>query len=145
MKGTGLGLPLSRKLAELLGGSIRLQSEAGVGSTFSVRLPRTTDPSSRRKIELSAGRPPADESQDAFAAACLSSMMRTSLAIWFESCCPHLPAEVQEARSGAEGIQICTGASTVDLIVLDLVDAGHLGISSDCDNSKTIPLLVIFL
>jgi signal transduction histidine kinase/DNA-binding response OmpR family regulator len=38
-KGTGLGLPLSRKLAELLGGSVGLVSEPGVGSTFSVTIP----------------------------------------------------------------------------------------------------------
>ena len=38
LKGTGLGLPLSRKLAELLGGSIRLRSQVGVGSHFSVRI-----------------------------------------------------------------------------------------------------------
>jgi signal transduction histidine kinase len=38
-KGTGLGLPLCRKLAELLGGKIELESEVGVGSKFSVTLP----------------------------------------------------------------------------------------------------------
>nr|VFJ58396.1 MAG: Signal transduction histidine kinase [Candidatus Kentron sp. FM]VFJ58806.1 MAG: Signal transduction histidine kinase [Candidatus Kentron sp. FM]VFK11548.1 MAG: Signal transduction histidine kinase [Candidatus Kentron sp. FM] len=37
--GTGLGLTISRKLAELLGGRIHLTSETGTGSTFSLLLP----------------------------------------------------------------------------------------------------------
>lgn len=39
LKGTGLGRPLSRKLAELLGGHLSLQSELGIGSTFSATIP----------------------------------------------------------------------------------------------------------
>lgn len=38
-RGTGLGLPLCRNLAHLLGGRISLQSELGKGSTFFVRVP----------------------------------------------------------------------------------------------------------
>ena len=38
-KGSGLGLPLSRKLAELLGGNVRVESELGVGSTFVAVIP----------------------------------------------------------------------------------------------------------
>lgn len=38
-KGTGLGLPLSKKFAELLGGNISVKSELGVGSTFYASIP----------------------------------------------------------------------------------------------------------
>lgn len=39
VKGTGLGLPLSRKLAELLGGSVSVTSVLGTGSTFTASIP----------------------------------------------------------------------------------------------------------
>src|SRR6185295_6490448 len=39
VKGTGLGLPLCRRLATVLGGAITLESSPGVGSAFTVRLP----------------------------------------------------------------------------------------------------------
>ena len=56
VKGTGLGLPLSRKLAEFLGGSVAVESELGAGSTFSVTLPRVyRDPSAP---EVSIAFPP---------------------------------------------------------------------------------------
>src|SRR6185436_6939771 len=41
VKGTGLGLPLCRKLAEVLGGSVKVTSRPGVGSTFSATIPVT--------------------------------------------------------------------------------------------------------
>ncbi len=38
-KGTGLGLPLSRRLAELLGGTLTVESKPFIGSTFTATIP----------------------------------------------------------------------------------------------------------
>jgi len=48
VKGTGLGLPLSKKLATFLGGSVEVQSELGRGSTFALRIPRNFPDSTRK-------------------------------------------------------------------------------------------------
>ena len=65
LQGTGIGLVISRRLAELMGGSIRVKSVPGEGSSFILKLPKAIDPDTvplvARRPRSPAGRlPPPD-------------------------------------------------------------------------------------
>jgi signal transduction histidine kinase/HAMP domain-containing protein len=59
--GTGLGLVVTRRFCQMMGGDIAVESEYGVGSTFTIRLPTTVaerqvDPIARRSEDESNGK-----------------------------------------------------------------------------------------
>ncbi|VFM98235.1 MAG: Signal transduction histidine kinase [Candidatus Kentron sp. G] len=62
--GTGLGLTISRKLAELLGGRIHLTSETGTGSIFSLLLPTVQHSETQTKGVLVQSIPRLDNPDD---------------------------------------------------------------------------------
>ena len=60
--GTGLGLPISRRFCQLMGGDITVESTVGEGSTFTIRLPLEVKETTG-ELEVAAEPPPAVTSE----------------------------------------------------------------------------------
>ena len=54
-EGTGLGLPISRRLAEMLQGVLEVASETGKGSTFRLVLPASAEATTQRRVAAEGG------------------------------------------------------------------------------------------
>lgn len=103
-QGTGMGMPIVKSLIELMGGTIEISSEVGVGSTFNVQIPLDIDKNPRARER-------ADEQADS----CSLAGMNVLLAEDNE-----LNAEIAQALLESEGIVVtraANGNETVDLYV----------------------------
>lgn len=54
-QGTGMGMPIVKSLIELMGGTIEISSEVGVGSTFNVQIPLDIDKNPQARADTVEG------------------------------------------------------------------------------------------
>ena len=65
--GTGLGLYLSRRLAEAMSGNLRVESKYKEGSTFYLEIPRMSSSEAKQRLESAEAENPEDKTQDPLA------------------------------------------------------------------------------
>ncbi|HKO89406.1 MAG TPA: response regulator, partial [Burkholderiales bacterium] len=140
VKGTGLGLPLCRRLAELMGGSVRVQSRLGQGSTFFIRVPLhyqdpnkpTTFETQRQHAHAFSGRALIIDDSDS------TRYVLRKLLVDFD---------VIEAADGLEGLNTAL-ALLPDLIFLDLNMPGLDGYSvlnrlREGQATREVPVIIV--
>lgn len=121
-RGTGLGLPLSRRLAQLLGGTITLESTPGIGSTFQVRIPARYEDLQPPAAPEESG-PPAAAVGSEILIVDDDSSARYVLRHVLES----LGCRVTEAESGEEALRL-VARNAPAAIVTDLIMPGMDGL-----------------
>jgi signal transduction histidine kinase len=135
-KGTGLGLPLTRKLAELLGGEVGVRSAPGVGSTFWAEVP----------VRYDSGAP-AGPAADAPRLRVLVVDDDDTARYTVASFATRPGSDIMEAQNGTDGIAMAQ-AEHPDVILLDLMMPGIGGhevlqrLKSD-PATASIPVIIV--
>lgn len=101
-QGTGMGMPIVKSLIDMMGGTIEISSEVGVGSTFNVQIPLDIDKN-----------PQAREGADEQAISCSLAGMNVLLAEDNE-----LNAEIAQALLESEGIVVTCAADGNEAVEL---------------------------
>jgi PAS domain S-box-containing protein len=120
-EGAGLGLAISRQLAERMGGTIGVVSDVGIGSTFIFEIPLRVSPSAHAE--------PHPPLQFAGLKALVVGSHPISRLIVVEMC-GLLGMQVDEAASGEEGLRMAAAGNSYRLICLDDVLAEMDGVAT---------------
>ena len=145
--GTGLGMAISRKLVEKMGGTITFESEKGVGTTFVIRVPFqiNTDRSNKPEIEKKS------EVSIRGLHILLAEDNELNMEI-SEFVLRNEGADVTKAWNGQEAVELFRKSKVgeFDVILMDIMmpikngyEAARLIRSLDREDAKTIPIIAM--
>ncbi|AJY44629.1 PAS domain-containing hybrid sensor histidine kinase/response regulator [Martelella endophytica] len=115
--GSGLGLAISRRLVELMGGEIGVESEPGRGSRFFLHLPPLTAPD-EAESEADVEPPPADPGPKTPLSVLIVEDNETNRFVAREMLSRY-GCQVSEARDGIEGVEAAE-KTRFDVIFMDI-------------------------
>ena len=111
--GTGLGLTISNRLAEILGGEISVESEENVGTCFYVKLPY------EKSIQLNSQKEAIDINYDWEGKKILIVDDEKNNYAYFKATLEKTKAELLWAQNGLEAISMCESIN-IDIVLMDI-------------------------
>ena len=145
--GTGLGMAISKKLVEEMGGTITFESEKGVGTTFVIRVPFKIDPDADKREE------PKNVSEKSIKGlhVLLAEDNELNMEI-AEFVLQNEGAEVTKAWNGQETVELFRKSESgeFDVILMDIMmpvmngyEATKMIRSLDREDAKKIPIIAM--
>ena len=145
--GTGLGMAISRKLVEKMGGTITFESEKGVGTTFVIRVPFKIDPDADKREEQK------DVSEKSIKGLHILLAEDNELNMEIaEFMLQNEGADVIKAWNGQEAVELFRNSEPgeFDVILMDIMmpvmngyEATKMIRSLDREDAKTIPIIAM--
>ena len=145
--GTGLGMPITKKLVEKMGGTISFESEEGAGTTFVIRIPFRIDTDRDSKVE--AGEKTEASIRGLHILLAEDNELNMEIA---EFMLQNEGADVTKAWNGREAVEIFEKSrpDEFDIILMDIMmpvmngyEAAKMIHSMDRKDAKTIPIIAM--
>ena len=146
--GTGLGMPIAKKLIETMGGTITFESENGAGTTFVIRIPFKIDLNSDKREEK---KDVSDGKSIKGLHILLAEDNELNMEI-AEFMLQNEGADVTKAWNGREAVEIFEKSrpGEFDIILMDIMmpvmngyEASKMIHSMDREDAKTIPIIAM--
>jgi signal transduction histidine kinase/DNA-binding response OmpR family regulator len=154
--GTGLGLAITYNVCRMMGGSVEVESEKDVGSTFTIRLPAYIEAPSHAPVEAEA--PPDEEEEEKnedYTFDVASEAHPTVLSIEDDASARNLIQRtlrragfaVRTASNGADGLhkarELKPDVITLDVMMPEMDGWAVLSELKDDDDLQDIPVVVV--